>query len=101
MSMTMTTLRLSLRQGLPLEEVMYHINNTLAERNPYMMFVTLFVVKVDARSRHCEAANAGHCFPICQCSASLSLKLLIIMSLFNGFSAILLLTLTALFLSPF
>ncbi|WP_281268132.1 PP2C family protein-serine/threonine phosphatase [Anaerobiospirillum thomasii] len=64
MSMTMTTLRLSLRQGLPLEEVMYHINNTLAERNPNMMFVTLFVVKVDARSRHCEAANAGHCFPI-------------------------------------
>lgn len=64
MSMTMTTLRLSLRQGLPLEEVMYHINNTLAERNPNMMFVTLYVVKVDARTRHCEAVNAGHCFPI-------------------------------------
>ena len=64
MSMTMTTLRLSLRQGLPLQEVIYHINNTLAERNPNMMFVTLYVVKVDAKTCECEAINAGHCFPI-------------------------------------
>ncbi len=63
MSVTMTLLRYTLQVEENLSKAMENINNMLAKNNESNMFVTIFTVIYDPKSRQMEFVNGGHCQP--------------------------------------
>lgn len=64
MSTTLSLARCALGLKFSPRETMELINNRISERNPNMMFVTLFIMVLNERTGHYKACNAGHCFPV-------------------------------------
>ncbi len=64
MSMTMNLVHTTAALGLSPAKIMERINSQLSERNPNMMFVTMFVMILNEKTGSFTASNAGHCLPI-------------------------------------
>lgn len=64
MSTAMTLTRCALRLEYSAKETMNFINQRLAEHNPNMMFVTMFIMILNEKTGHYTACNAGHCYPV-------------------------------------
>lgn len=58
------TLRSLAAEGMPLNEMMAKLNNTLAANNSAAMYVTMIVGRYDVRTRTLEYAFAGHQPPL-------------------------------------
>jgi len=58
------TLRSLAAEGMPLNEVMAKLNNTLAVNNSSAMYVTMIVGRYDLQTRELEYAFAGHQPPL-------------------------------------
>ncbi len=56
--------RLLTRQGLPPSEVARQINDSLSENNSQLMFVTLFLGRLDLETGRLEFCNCGHNPPV-------------------------------------
>lgn len=63
MAVTRTLLRASAEDETDPALLMERVNNRLAENNPNVMFVTLFVAVLDLHSGRLDWANAGHPAP--------------------------------------
>lgn len=63
MSICVTTLRQLLKTKNNVSTTLCNLNNVLSERNPNMMFVTLFVAIFDEKTGKFSYGNAGHCQP--------------------------------------
>lgn len=61
MAITNATLHIVDGLGLPLDKTLSRINDSVSEANNSGMFVTLFVARVNLKTRHMEYCNAGHC----------------------------------------
>lgn len=61
MAITNATLHIVDGLGLPLDKTLRRINDSVSEANNRGMFVTLFVARVNLKTRHMEYCNAGHC----------------------------------------
>jgi sigma-B regulation protein RsbU (phosphoserine phosphatase) len=61
MAITNATLHIVDGLGLPLDKTLRRINDSVSEANNSGMFVTLFVARVNLKTRHMEYCNAGHC----------------------------------------
>lgn len=64
MSTAMTLTRCALRLKYSAQDTMNFINQRLAEHNPNMMFVTMFIMILNEKTGHYTACNAGHCYPV-------------------------------------
>ncbi len=64
MATTLSLARCALGLGFSPGKTMELINNRLAERNPNMMFVTMYIMVLNEKTGHYTACNAGHCYPI-------------------------------------
>lgn len=64
MSTTLTLARTCLSLQMNPGETMALLNNRLSERNPNMMFVTLFILVLNTEDGSFTACNAGHCRPV-------------------------------------
>ena len=64
MSTTVTLARACLCMGMSPQATMTLLNGRLSERNPNMMFVTMYIAILDERTGQVVASNAGHCLPI-------------------------------------
>ena len=61
MAITNATLHIVDGLGLPLDKTLQRINDSVSEANNSGMFVTLFVARVNLKTRHMDYCNAGHC----------------------------------------
>ena len=64
MTMTVTLIREGLALNMNPGRLMNEVNLRLAEHNPNMMFVTLFIGVLERRSGRLTYANGGHCQPL-------------------------------------
>ena len=64
MSTTVTLARACLCMGMSPQATMTLLNGRLSERNPNMMFVTMYIAILYERTGQVVASNAGHCLPI-------------------------------------
>ena len=64
MTMTVTLIREGVSLNITLEQLIDSLNKTLCQRNPNLMFVTLFIGILDKQTGMLEYANAGHCQPM-------------------------------------
>lgn len=64
MSICVTLLRQIFKAKKDISSSMTILNNCLSERNPNLMFVTLFVMIVNTETGEFSYANAGHCPPL-------------------------------------
>lgn len=64
MSMTLSLIKGALSMGMPPAQAVSAVNTQLSERNPNLMFVTLYCAVIDLANGEFEAVNAGHCPPI-------------------------------------
>ena len=64
MSTTLSLARCALGLGFSPQKTMELINNRLSERNPNMMFVTMYIMVLNEKTGQYKACNAGHCYPI-------------------------------------
>ena len=64
MSICVTLLRQLYKSGDSIETVFRNLNGCLCERNPNLMFVTLFSMVADIRTGDFSFCNAGHCPPL-------------------------------------
>ena len=60
MAITRATLRFVAGLGLPLNETLSRINDSVTDSNSHNMFVTLFVGRLNLRTGHLDYCNAGH-----------------------------------------
>ena len=60
MAITRAALRFVGGLGLPMNETMGRINNSVSDTNSNNMFVTLFVGRIDLKTLHIDFCNAGH-----------------------------------------
>lgn len=60
MAITRATLRFVGGLGLPMNEMLSRINNSVSDTNSNNMFVTLFVGRIDLKTLHMDFCNAGH-----------------------------------------
>ena len=60
MAITMSSLRFTSGEGVPLDKVMSRVNNFVSEGNDTGMFVTTFIGKFDFNTRKFQYCNAGH-----------------------------------------
>lgn len=60
MAITRSALRFVAGTGLPLNETLTRINNGVCDANSRDMFVTLFVGRINLKTRHLDYCNAGH-----------------------------------------
>ncbi|HVO75230.1 MAG TPA: SpoIIE family protein phosphatase, partial [Ignavibacteriaceae bacterium] len=63
MAVCKTLLKATSYKGMPADNVLYEVNNVLAEETPANMFVTLFYGVLDTRSGAFEYSNGGHNVP--------------------------------------
>ena len=61
MAITNATLHIVEGLDLPLDKTLRRINDSVSEANNSGMFVTLFVARVNLKTRHMDYCNAGHC----------------------------------------
>lgn len=61
MAITNATLHIVDGLGMSLDKTLCRLNDSVSEANNSGMFVTLFVARVNLRTRHMEYCNAGHC----------------------------------------
>lgn len=61
MAITNATLHIVDGLGLPLDKTLRRINDSVSEANSKGMFATLFVARVNLKTRHMDYCNAGHC----------------------------------------
>ncbi|MCD4716655.1 MAG: SpoIIE family protein phosphatase [Desulfobacterales bacterium] len=64
MMTTKTLLKTETLRGLPLEKVLYDVNNIIASENKTAMFITLFCAVLNTKTGEVEYANAGHNRPL-------------------------------------
>jgi sigma-B regulation protein RsbU (phosphoserine phosphatase) len=64
MAVCKTLLKATSGKGMPSDNVLYEVNNILADETPSNMFVTLFYGVLDTRSGAFEYSNAGHNIPL-------------------------------------
>ncbi|WP_406547564.1 SpoIIE family protein phosphatase [Succinimonas sp.] len=64
MSICVTMLRQIYKTRSNIEAVLRDVNNCLSERNPNLMFVTLFTMIVNIKTGDFSFCNAGHCPPL-------------------------------------
>jgi len=64
MVITRTLIKTRAQEGLAVDDIMFHINNTLSADNPKTMFVTLIVGILDIHTGEVRYANGGHNPPI-------------------------------------
>lgn len=64
MSICVTLLRHVFRHQRDISQAIMEVNNCLSERNPSMMFATLFTAVLNVRTGEFHYVNAGHCLPI-------------------------------------
>jgi len=60
MAITRASLRFVAGLGLPMNETLSRINNSVSDTNSNNMFVTLFVGRIDMKTLHMDFCNAGH-----------------------------------------
>ncbi len=60
MAITRAAFRFITNMGLPLNQVIYHINNSIANNNENCMFVTMFAGCIDLTTGDFKYCNAGH-----------------------------------------
>lgn len=60
MAITRAALRFVAGLGLPMNETLSRINNSVSDTNSNNMFVTLFVGRIDLKTLHMDFCNAGH-----------------------------------------
>lgn len=60
MAITRATLHFMASLDLPLNETIGRINNSVADGNSRNMFVTLFIARIDLKTRRMNYCNAGH-----------------------------------------
>ena len=60
MAITRAALRFVAGLGLPMNETLSRINNSVSDTNSNNMFVTLFVGRIDMKTLHMDFCNAGH-----------------------------------------
>lgn len=60
MAITRAGLRFVAGLGLPMNETLSRINNSVSDTNSNNMFVTLFVGRIDMKTLHMDFCNAGH-----------------------------------------
>lgn len=60
MALTSVIMRFVAGLGLPINTMLERINNSVCKANSHGMFVTLFVARIDLKTRHMEFCNAGH-----------------------------------------
>lgn len=60
MAITRSALRFVAGTGLPLNETLIRINNGVCDANSRDMFVTLFVGRINLKTKHLDYCNAGH-----------------------------------------
>ena len=60
MSITRAAFRFIGALGLPIEEVMHRVNNSLCDGNHNEMFVTIFAGRLDLKTGRMDYCNAGH-----------------------------------------
>ncbi|MCQ2398388.1 MAG: SpoIIE family protein phosphatase [Sphaerochaetaceae bacterium] len=63
MAVTLVLIRQFATMGFSPAEILEKVNDAISERNPYMMFVTIFVGVFDKNSGLFTYANAGHNVP--------------------------------------
>jgi phosphoserine phosphatase RsbU/P len=63
MAVCKTLLKATSCKGMPADNVLYEVNNILADETPANMFVTLFYGILDTRSGAFEYSNGGHNVP--------------------------------------
>lgn len=61
MAITNATLHIVEGLDLPLDKTLRRINDSVSEANKSGIFVTLFVARVNLKTRHMDYCNAGHC----------------------------------------
>ncbi|MFH1487591.1 MAG: PP2C family protein-serine/threonine phosphatase [Pseudomonadota bacterium] len=64
MMTTKTLLKTETLRGLPLEKVLYDVNNIIASENKTAMFITLFCAVLNTKTGEIEYANSGHNRPL-------------------------------------
>ena len=64
MSTTVTLARTCMCLGMSPNDAMTVLNGRLGERNPNMMFVTMFICVLNEKTGEVVACNAGHCPPV-------------------------------------
>lgn len=64
MAVACNQFRLLAKQGLPPAEIARQINDSLSESNEQLMFVTLFIGRLDLQSGRLEFCNCGHNPPV-------------------------------------
>jgi phosphoserine phosphatase RsbU/P len=55
-----TTIRVGVRSGMPLDQLMRHLNEYLCEGEKQVAFVTAVAVLLDPRTGYLQCVNAGH-----------------------------------------
>lgn len=60
MAITKAAFRFIAGMGLPMDEVMCKLNDSISNGNTYNMFVTMFIGKIDLSSGEMTYCNAGH-----------------------------------------
>lgn len=60
MAITRAAFRFVANMGMPLNQVIYHINNSIANSNDSCMFVTMFAGCIDLNTGDFKYCNAGH-----------------------------------------
>lgn len=60
MAITKAAFRFFAGMGMPVEEILYHINHTVSDGNESMMFVTLFAGCLDLATGEMTYCNGGH-----------------------------------------
>jgi serine phosphatase RsbU (regulator of sigma subunit) len=64
MVITKTLIKAETQRGIPIEDVLYYVNNSLAKNNENAMFATLLCGVVNIRTNDLLMVNAGHNPPI-------------------------------------
>lgn len=64
MAISRILLKTEAQRGIPPDEILYNVNNTLCPENDASMFVTLFCVILNAETGEIQFANAGHNPPL-------------------------------------
>jgi len=59
-----TLIKAEAQRGLPIEDVLFYVNNTLTKNNETSMFATLICGVVDIKANELRIVNAGHNPPI-------------------------------------
>ena len=64
MAVTVTMIRSTMQEGVPVNVAMEKINDALSKDNPKSMFVTLFIGILNVRTGKMEFASGGHLPPV-------------------------------------